>query len=119
MSLEKNGTEYNFNVVQGDTFKVNISYTDSSNLPINLSNYSAWLEIRDKPGGKILCATASVNDGITIVSASGGINVSLSSAKTKNFTTPRAAYQLQITDYYGAKTTLLNGWFLVNPGVIN
>ena len=34
------------------------------------------------------------------------------------FPYPRAAYQVQITDQYDANTTLLQGWFVVNAGVI-
>jgi len=118
MALEKNKNEYNFNIVQGDTFNIRLTYQNSDGTPINLTGYSAFMEVRDKPGGKILCATASVSDGITITSASGIVDVSLTSAKTNVFTTPRAAYQVQI-DNGQSKYTLLYGWFNVNAGVIN
>jgi hypothetical protein len=60
-----------------------------------------------------------LNDGITFTASSGKINLNLTPAKTSIFITPRAAYQLQLTDSGGTKTTLLTGWFLVNTGVIN
>ena len=109
--------ESNFSIVQGDTFALQILYKDSSGSAINLTGYSANMEIRDKPGGKIVCATASVGDGITITSASGGqIDILISSEKTNSFTVPRAAYQFKISSA-STSTTLLYGWFLVEKSV--
>jgi len=116
--------EVNYNVIQGDNFQLALTYTDSSGSAINLTGASAYMEVRDKPGGQILCATASgapgaAGDGLTFTASSGKISINLTAAKTSVFITPRAAYQLQLTDSGGAKTTLLQGWFLVNTGVIN
>ena len=118
MPFETSANESNFNIVQGDSFPLSIVYKDSSGSAINLTDYSAKMEVRDKPGGKILCATASVGDGITITSASTGtIDILLSSTKTSNFTIPKAAYQFNITSS-ATKTTLLYGWFIVEKSVI-
>ena len=116
--------EVNYNIIQGDNFQLALTYTDSSGSAINLTGASAYMEVRDKPGGQILCATASgapsaAGDGITFTASAGQININLTSAKTSVFITPRAAYQLQLTSATGIKTTLLTGWFLVNNGVIN
>ena len=118
MPFEVSPKESNFNVIQGDTFSLNVPYKDPSGSAINLSGYSAIFEVRDKPGGKIICATASVGDGITITSASGLIDIFLSSAKTNNFTVPRAAYQFQISSA-STKTTLLYGWLMVEKSIID
>lgn len=117
MPFEVSPKESNFNVVQGDTLNLNVLYKDPDGLPIDLTGYAASLEVKDKPGGRILCATASVGDGITITSASGSIDISLSPSKTRKFTVPRAAYQLQLS-YNNTYTTLLHGWFLVEKSVI-
>jgi hypothetical protein len=110
--------ESNFSIVQGDSFSLQILYTDNSGSAINLTGYSAYMEVKDKPGGRVLCTTASVGDGITITSASGGqIDILLSSSKTKNFTVPKAAYQFQLTSS-STTTTLLYGWFIVEKGLI-
>jgi hypothetical protein len=116
--------EVNYNVIQGDSFQLALTYTDSSGAAINLTGASAYMEVRDKPGGQILCATASgasgaAGDGITFTASAGQINLNLTPAKTSAFITPRAAYQLQLTSSGGIKNTLLTGWFLVNSGVIN
>jgi len=116
--------EVNYNVIQGDSFQLALTYTDSLGSPINLTGTSAYMEVRDKPGGSILSATASgapgvAGDGITFTASAGLININLTPSKTSLFITPRAAYQLQLTSSGGIKTTLLQGWLLVNAGVIN
>jgi hypothetical protein len=111
--------DVNYNIIQGDSFILNLTYTDSSASPINLTGYTASMEIRDQPGGRILCASASISDGITVSASSGTIAINLTPAKTANFNLPKSAYQLQISSAGGTKTTLLTGWFNVNAGVIN
>ena len=116
--------EINYNVVQGDSFILSLTYSDSSGSAINLTGASAYLEVRDQPGGRVVCATASgiasasTNDGISFTASAGQINLNITPTKTKNFNYPRAAYQLQLTQSNGIKSTLLTGWFLVNAGVI-
>jgi hypothetical protein len=112
--------EVNYNVIQGDSFTLTITYTDSNENPIDLTGYTAHIEVRDKPGGKILCATGDLGDGISIPDLHAGvINVNLTPDKTRKFVLPRSAYQLQLTSNGGISQTILNGWLLVDPGVIN
>jgi hypothetical protein len=113
----------NYRVVQGDTFlkQLQYMYVDESGntVPYQIGNFNFELEVRNKPAGDILCATCSLNDGISIEDADNGIiNLEISAEKTRHFTYPRAAYQLKSIDEYGVKETWLQGWFDVNPGVI-
>lgn len=118
MPLDISAKESNFNIVQGDSFSLQIMYKDSSGSAINLNGYGALMEVRDKPGGRILCATASVGDGITITSASAGqIDILLSAEKTANFTVPKAAYQLKLVSS-STTSTILYGWFIVEKSVV-
>lgn len=118
MPFETSPKESNFNIVQGDSFSLRIVYKDSSGSAVNLMGYSAIMEVKDRPGGKILCASASVGDGITLTSASAGvIDILLPSSKTANFTIPKAAYQFKVNSS-STSTTLLYGWFIVEKSVI-
>jgi hypothetical protein len=115
-----NPKEVNYTATQGDSFILRILYTDSNKNPIDLTGYTARIEVRDKPGGKIVCATGSMGDGITISNpTSGYIDVNLTPAKTKKFMVPRSAYQIQVTSTNGTVSTIGNGWLIVNPGVID
>lgn len=118
MPFETSPKESNFSIIQGDSFALQVIYKDSNGSPVNLTGYTALLEVRDKPGGKILCASASIGDGITIATASTGtIDILLSKEKTSNFTIPKAAYQFQLNSSSTANT-LLYGWFIVEKSVI-
>ena len=121
----------NYNVNQGDSFKLNIRYWQPGKVtPVNLTGGSVIMEVKDKPGGSILCATASsgiisasgaTGDGITITSPSSGwINISLSPSKTRNLNLPRSAFQIQFVESDRVSTvTLDKGWLIVDPGVID
>lgn len=114
MSVDKN-----WKITQGDSFTLQIAYSDSSGSAINLTGYSALFMVRDKPGGTIFCASAGIGDGITFTSASGGIiDLNIVPEKTRRFNFPKSAYQLQITSSGSINTTLLQGYFDVNAGVI-
>lgn len=114
MSVDKN-----WKITQGDSFVLQINYSDSSASPIDLNGYSAMFMVRDIPGGQIFCASAGVGDGITLNSPSaGGIYLNVTPAKTRKFNYPKSAYQLQITSPSGINNTLIQGYFDVNAGVI-
>ena len=111
--------EVNFNVVQGDTFQIRVEYTDSNNLPIDLTDFSAKMDIRDKPGGKILCASISNSNGIVIDGVEGSLNITINSSQTRRFTTPSAAYHLKIKNNGNQEeSTILKGYFSVTPVII-
>lgn len=120
----------NFEVTQGDTFTLKMTCkqpdpasTDPKNpnyIPLDITGFTFFLEVSEKPGSSQILASASINDGITVLDATNGIVlISISSEKTSKFNYPKSAYQLRRTDQYGNKDTLLQGWFIVNPGVIN
>ena len=111
----------NFQVIQGDTWSLDIYYTDSEDNPINISNYRVIAEVRDKPGGNLLCASASTdqNDGIVLIdfpTTNNAIRVTFSPEKSGKFNLPRSAYQIKVVE---TGDTLLNGWLEVDAGVIN
>ncbi len=110
--------EVNFNVVQGDTFTFRVEYQDESNTPMDITGYSAVMTVRDKPGGKIICAEIDNNSGIEIDGPNGSLDITLLPEHTRKFTTPRARYQIQIISENGVKTTVLSGYFVVSTTVI-
>lgn len=110
--------EVNFNVIQGDTFTMRVEYQDENNNPIDITGYSAIMTVRDKPGGKIVCATIDDSSGIVIDGPNGGLDLTIAPEQTRKFTTPRARYQIQIISDQGVKTTVLSGYFMVSTTVI-
>ena len=111
----------NFQIIQGDTWSLDIYYTDSEDTPINISNYHVIAEVRDKPGGNLICASASMdeNDGITLIdfpNTNNAVKVIFTPEKTSKFNLPKSAYQIKVVE---TGDTLLSGWLEVDPGVIN
>lgn len=111
-------TSVNFSIKQGDTFEVTAFYKDSNGDPVPLTNYTASSQVRDDFGGKVLCASASIGDGISIDELAGSVTLTYIPSKTKKFTVPRAAIQLQITSPQGKKTTLIYSYISVSKAAI-
>ena len=76
------------------------------------------MDVRNEPAGKILCASVTTSSGITINGTSGELQIIFTPAQTRRFTTPSAAYQLQITSASGHQTTILKGYFSVSAAVV-
>ena len=111
--------EVNFKVVQGDTFSIVVNYKNPSGSAIDLTDFTARMDVRDKPGGKILCASVTENNGINISDAQGQINIEFSPSQTKKFTIPNCAYQLKIINNNNNQhTTILQGYLQVSSAVI-
>lgn len=111
--------EVNFKVIQGDTFTITVSYKNPNGTSINLGDFTARMDVRDKPNGKVLCASATeTNGGIDINDSAGTITVEFTPAQTKKFTLPSSSYQLKIIDEAtGKQTTLLYGHLSVSAAV--
>ena len=109
--------ESNFKIIQGDTLVLTAIYKDSNKAPIDITDYTAEFQVRDMPGGKIICAIVDTANGIVIDGPNGKVITTVSSDLTKKFTSPKAAYQLQINSGT-IKTTLATGWFEVQKGII-
>lgn len=112
--------EVNFKVVQGDSFEIAVSYKNEDGTAINLVDYTARMDVRDIAGGKILCASATEdNGGIVINDSAGQISIKFTPSQTKKFTLPNAAHQLQIiNNATNKKITLISGHIKVSPSVI-
>ena len=115
----------NFDIIQGDTWAYELQYgweDEETEMfyPLDITGLDFRLEVRDKPAGKILCAVCTIGDGITITDATNGIvDFEISPEKTRKFNYPRSAYQIQTIDQSGNNDTWIQGWFKVNPGVID
>jgi hypothetical protein len=109
----------NFEVIQGDSFSIDFTYTNEDGSPVVLDGYSVIFSVRNEPGGKVLCATCTIGDGVTITNSSQGkFKVTVSGTKSKKFTLPRAHYQCQIYTTDENKNTILQGWFAVEKSTI-
>ena len=100
---------YSFTIDQGATKEFVVRYADSTNSPIDLTGYTAKMQIRPAPGSETLYATLSTTiapDGsglyITglpcdpVPAASGSIGIVMSAALTTSLNFGDASYDLEI-----------------------
>lgn len=69
---------YSFVIEQGATLDLEIIYKDASGTPINLSGYTAAMQIRNTQGGSILYTTLTSSLGNVYNKKSGSAFLSLS-----------------------------------------
>ena len=108
--------KYNFTIEQGTTTDFEIVYKDSSGTPIDLSGYSARMDLRATPGatssyltlssslgtcgtGLNLSGSGGISASKPLTSGSIGIYISHTSSSALNFT--EASYDLEIVSGSG------------------
>jgi hypothetical protein len=100
--------KYSFTLEQGSTFERQLTYQDSNGVPIDLTSYSARMQIRPSPGSPTLYLTLSSSlrpdgtglnmNGLTGMNptTSGTIGIVISAATSSLLTFDEAAYDLEI-----------------------
>lgn len=121
---------YSFSIDQGSTFKLGVQYLDSNSTPINLTNYSARMQIRsdyaDNTNTLYTTISSSVDaDGTGLYLnglngdqplSSGSIGIIISAEKTTSMSFCEAYYDLELTS--GSYVTrILEGGVILNKEV--
>lgn len=88
---------YNTVIDQGADWYINFTYQDSSSIAINLTGYTAALQLRSLPADSTTALSLTSGSGITITGATGLIAVHATAAQTGAIDTGRYYYDLEIT----------------------
>ncbi|WP_146082368.1 hypothetical protein [Rathayibacter sp. AY1C5] len=99
--------KYNFTIEQGVAFTRVITWKDGSGAPVNLTNKTARMQVRDADGTVLLTLTDT--DGLTLGGVAGTIAIELSSARTTALDFDTANYDLEITEGTSVVKRLLKG----------
>jgi hypothetical protein len=94
----------NLGLYQGDDFFLDLTVTDSSNNPINLSSYTPEAQIRGSPGAMVMAAFTATVDATT----TNLIHLHLPHLQSM-LLQRNAVWDCQITDSVGTVTTLVSG----------
>ena len=101
---------YNITLEQGADFYLSMQLTDENDAVIDLTGYTARLQIRQYSFSPTPAITATTENGkITIVPISGTIVVRISNTETTTLNFRRGLYDLEIVDSLGEVTRLLQG----------
>lgn len=109
---------YNATIDQGATFTLQVTYKDENGAPINLTGYTAAMQIRQNYNDSAALITlTSPSDGIVITGATGTINITISAEQTGSLDEGFYVYDLEITATNNVITRLIQGQFTVSPEV--
>lgn len=109
---------YNVEIDQGADWFINFTYEDSNKTPINITNYTAALQLRSLPSSDVAALSLTTGNGITITGASGLVAVHATATQTANIDAGTYYYDLEITaPVTNVVTRLIQGQAVVSPQV--
>jgi hypothetical protein len=109
---------YDFVIEQGATLVKPIIWSDSNGAPINLTGYSAKMQLRQSVNSDdVLLELSSASNTLVITPATGTITMVFSATTTAAITWSRAKYDLEVTSETGAVTRLIEGLITVSKEV--
>lgn len=120
---------YNFTIEQGTTVVKQFTYKDSTGSPVDLSGYSASMEIRETytSSGYVSSFSGSAavtgSEGLSIIASSGSatkgtVELRINASTTSAYTFTSAVYDLEITKTTdGTVSRLLQGSIVLSPEV--
>ena len=101
---------YDIVIEQGATFTFNLTWKDSLGAPINLSGYTARMQVRKsvKDTAKMLDLTVA-NGAITLGGALGTIAIVASATLTSAMDSVKGVYDIEVESATGVVTRLAEG----------
>jgi hypothetical protein len=108
---------YDFLCEQGATFSRIVTYQGADGVPVNLSGYTARLQVRsDYESSIVVLSLTTENGGIALGGAAGTVTLSASATDTAGVSAGDYVYDLELVN--GAIVTrLLQGCFVVDAEV--
>tara|TARA_R110000868_G_scaffold215932_1_gene466071 strand:- start:1030 stop:1386 length:357 start_codon:yes stop_codon:yes gene_type:complete len=105
---------YNATIDQGSDWSVTITYTDSAGDAINLTSYTAAMQLRQNYNSEEADLTLSTTAGsIVITGATGTVVVSITAAQTGSLSSDFYVYDLELTSPEDVVTRLIQGQLTV------
>ena len=109
---------YNATIDQGADWYVNFTYQDSAGVAINLTGYTAAMQLRAPTDSNIVSLSlSSPSNGITITGATGLVAVRATAAQTGALIDGVYEYDLELTSSIGIVTRLVQGQITISPQV--
>ena len=108
---------YNTTIDQGADWYITFVYENPDGTAVNITNYSAALQVRTSPLAKTAVLTLTNTSGITITGATGTLACHATNVQTGAITNGKYAYDLEITSPANVVTRLVQGTIDVSPQV--
>lgn len=101
---------------QGATLSLALTYKDPDGDPVNLTGYTARMQVRESVSAASTLVAITSSSGITLGGSAGTIQISLSATTTAALPKGSYVYDLELSSG-GTVTRLLKGAFTVDPEV--
>jgi hypothetical protein len=109
---------YNINIEQGATFTRTITWKDSAGAAINLTGYTARMQIRERVESSTALVSLTSSSGITLGGAAGTVVITITATQTDALPNmKKGVYDLELVSAGGIVTRLLQGEVVVSPQV--
>ena len=102
---------------QNASFGPVLTWTDQAGDPVDLTHYTAKLQVRAAAGADVVLELSTDNGKITLGGLAGTITLVLTPAQTAALTAGTYVYDLLVKDSSGVVTRLLEGEFEIKPGI--
>jgi hypothetical protein len=102
---------------QNSTFKMRLIWMDKNRKPVNLTGYTAKLQVRSAAGGSLLVDATILNGYITLGTVNGVIDIQIPQSIINALTFTTAVYDLIIIDPALVQIRFLQGKVTRSPGV--
>ena len=112
------GNRFDITINQGATFELTVTWKDSTGAAINLTGYSARMQVRETYSSASTIVSLTNGSGITLGGSAGTIAILISATTTAALTAPfSGVYDLELVSASGVVTRLLQGAATVSPEV--
>jgi hypothetical protein len=112
------GNTFNITINQGATFELTITWKDSAGTAINLTGYTARMQVRETYSSTTPIVSLTNGAGITLGGAAGTIAIVISATTTAALAAPfSGVYDLEIVSAGGVVTRLVQGTATVSAEV--
>lgn len=101
---------YDFEIEQGATLLKPIVWKDSAGVAVNLTGYTAKMQVRKSASSPdVLLEMSTTNGKIQLTPATGTITLVFSATTTADISWTRGKYDLELTSADGTVTRLIEG----------
>lgn len=109
---------YDFEIEQGATLLKPIVWKDSNGTPVNLTGYTAKMQVRRNAADPtVLLELSNTNGRLSITPGTGTVTLIFSAATTAAITWTRGKYDLELTSADGTVTRLIEGEITVSKEI--
>lgn len=116
---------YDFTIEQGTTFDLKLEWTDSEDVPVDLTGYSARMQVRETKASVTKLAEFKTDDDTITLDDNGEIHILASDTVTSAWdwpvpsgqVNPQGVYDLELESAGGVVTRLIEGTITLSPEV--